>query len=83
MLDDDVAPLFNPLEDSFRELSVSFHTYFQSQLMNANRPRPLDEHTAWLEQHPRRVYGYPEDDFAKSVDAAVQMLVQRIKKYIR
>jgi|GEM_PF-1728945 len=83
LLDEDIIGLFQPLEDTLRDLSVSFHTYFQSQLMNANRSRPLDDNMAWLEEHHRRVYGSPEDEIAKSLDAAVERLAQRIKQYIR
>jgi len=48
LLDREITELILLLETSLRDLSVSFQTYFQSQLMNANRPHAPAQDTDWI-----------------------------------
>jgi hypothetical protein len=83
LLDQDIPGLIQPLETSLRDLWVSFQTHFQSLLMNAKRPNAPALDADRLEEHYRRVYGMPDDDVAKAVDAAVENLVERVRDYVR
>ena len=83
LLDEEVTQLILPLENSLRDLSVSFQTYFQSQMMNANRPHAPARDQEWLQPHHRTVYGTSDDPIAMNVDQGVEDLVKNVRKYIR
>ena len=80
ILFDKKAPqLIQPLEASYKDLLVSFQTYFNFQI----KPDRFNQDADWFKKHHYKVYGWPGDEIGKHVDSAVQTFVEYLSTYIK
>ena len=82
LLDKDINGAIVPLENSFKELFASMEAYFQTHINQAKR-KGHNINEEWLKPHYKIVYGTADDEISKSVDTAVNALVERLKSYIK
>jgi len=82
LIDGKIANHLVPLEKIFRELFASTEAYFQTNLERVDRAKPADPEE-WIMEHYQRIYGTSDDDFSKSIDAAVNNLNEELKAIIK
>jgi len=83
VLDEHDAKLIEPLEKSFRDLSIAFDFYFRAQYQRAKHPHGhigIDQ-TQEDEMH-KIVYGLSDDSIGKAVDDAVNALKVQLKPHV-
>jgi hypothetical protein len=83
LLDKDIGKAIIPLEDSFKELFVSMEAYFQTSYNQVIRKQGRGISEEWLQNHYKIVYGTADDEASKVIDGVTNILVEKLKGYIK
>ena len=84
ILDEGIGKLIEPIEGAFRELSKAIREYFSMRLdWSTSNRRDLGWDDERHQSHFKTVYGMTDDEIGESVDAAVNALLEELKRYIK
>lgn len=83
LLDKNINKVIAPLEDSFKELFAAMETYFHTRYNQAKRKHGNGGTEGLLQNAYKVVYGTADDEISKTVDVATNILVEKLKGYIK
>jgi hypothetical protein len=78
--DQHLEGLIRPFEEAFKELYLAVGMYFSRYIERAMKgTTPAKDDEAWLEADRKLIYGYPDDEKNKAIDAIVADFIVRIR----